>query len=301
MPAFTITEQNKLQKLNANIFNNEKELQKLIEGNILEALDLHFLKSEYSISGCRVDTLAVDSAGVPVIIEYKNKKANVIAQAIEYKAALKRQKPEFFQQLMIKELGQKLCDEIELDWENPRIICIAPDFYKKEIETANHLEKERIELIEYRRYGDNILIFDFICGAGSSKNLNSKNKNSIEEVQNTDDRIQEHLNKASDIAKQLYYGLKERILHLNEDISEKGAKYYIGYKLSYNFAEIHFQKRGLQIYLRPTNYEGVDQDKMVELISEGYGWKLDRRITITSTDKIDYAFKIIERSYEDVL
>ena len=95
---------NSLVMLKSKSINKEKELQTLIENNLLEVFDMHFLATEYSTTfGGRIDTLAVDTSGCPVIIEYKrNKNDNVINQSLSYLKWLKSQKKEFFEMLIQK-------------------------------------------------------------------------------------------------------------------------------------------------------------------------------------------------------
>ncbi len=85
MPIFK-SENGKLKKLSTLSISKEKELQALVEGNLDEVLGMHFLATEYATTfGGRIDTLAVDYTGAPVIIEYKrNKNDNVINQALSY-------------------------------------------------------------------------------------------------------------------------------------------------------------------------------------------------------------------------
>src|SRR5437773_2705200 len=99
MPIFK-TKAGKLKKLNALPLDKEKSLQVLLEENLMEVLELRFLHTEYPTHGGRIDTLAVDADGAPVIIEYKrNKNDNVINQALSYLKWLKTQKQEFFEML----------------------------------------------------------------------------------------------------------------------------------------------------------------------------------------------------------
>jgi RecB family endonuclease NucS len=68
MPIFKETN-GKLHKLNSYSIDKEKTLQKLVEENLLKVLDMHFIESEYVTTfGGRIDTLAVDTSGCPVII-----------------------------------------------------------------------------------------------------------------------------------------------------------------------------------------------------------------------------------------
>ena len=131
MPLFK-NENEKLRKLKAWPVEAEKKLQNLVEKNLTEALDIYFLESEYTTTfGGRIDTLAVDSNGAPVIIEYKrNKNDNVINQGLSYLKWLQAQKVEFFEMLMIKKLSQVIAKKIRVDWSNPRVICIAESYSK---------------------------------------------------------------------------------------------------------------------------------------------------------------------------
>jgi RecB family endonuclease NucS len=108
MPIF-MTENGKLKKLSAVSLVKEKDLQTLVEENLGEVLGMHFLATEYTTAfGGRIDTLAVDYTGAPVIIEYKrNQNDNVINQGLSYLRWLKAQKIEFFE--MFRDHG-KLMD-----------------------------------------------------------------------------------------------------------------------------------------------------------------------------------------------
>ena len=132
-----------------------------MEANLIEVLDLLFLATEYTTTfGGRIDTLAVDTNGSPVIIEYKrNKNDNVINQSLSYLKWLKSQKPGFFEKLMIDKLGKDKADKIKLDWHNPRVICVAESYSKFDIDTAEVVPL-RIELMKYRYYEDGIFALE---------------------------------------------------------------------------------------------------------------------------------------------
>lgn len=305
MPVFKTTSSDQLKKLNVLPLSKERDLQRLIEKNLLETLGLQFLATEYTTtSGGRIDTLAVDSDGAPVIIEYKkNRNDAVINQALSYVKWLKTQKSEFFQKLMIDKLGQKTYDEIGLDWKNPRVICIAEAFSRFDIDTI-HFVSARIELIRYRIYEDGIFTLEPLNVLESVQQTEealteSKAKAQPEEVSTEAPSVDDFVGKASSQVKDLFYDLRERILALDEAIVEKPTTLYVGYKLSNNFADLHFQKNGLKIFLRPANYE--DPKGMLKQIPDGYRWKLNRFVQITSTDDLDYVFGLIEQSYKDVL
>ena len=121
MPIFR-TLNGKLKKLSTAPAAKEKDLQSLVEANLDEVLGMHFLASEYTTTfGGRIDTLAVDYNGAPVIIEYKkNRNDNVINQALSYLKWLQAQKEEFFEMLLIKRLGPEVAKTIQVDWQKPQ-------------------------------------------------------------------------------------------------------------------------------------------------------------------------------------
>ena len=59
----------------------ERELQTLIEKNMETLFGVRFLKSEYSITNGRMDSIGIDENNCPVIFEYKrSSNENVINQ-----------------------------------------------------------------------------------------------------------------------------------------------------------------------------------------------------------------------------
>ena len=144
----------KLRQLNVMPLSKEKLLQKLIEDNLFEVLEMDFLATEYgTTANGRIDTLAIDSNGAPIIIEYKrNKHDNVIIQALSYLSWLKTQKVGFFKDLVTEKLSRERADKI--DWKNPRVICIAESYNPYDIIALNEISN--LELYRYHLYENDI-------------------------------------------------------------------------------------------------------------------------------------------------
>src|SRR5712691_7410338 len=104
----------------------EKSLQNLIERHLEVFLGVRFLATEYSTGkthGGRIDTLGIDENGSPVIVEYKRAtNENVINQGLFYLDWLMDHRAEF-EILVMQKLGSKAVEEV--DWESPRLMCIA--------------------------------------------------------------------------------------------------------------------------------------------------------------------------------
>ena len=296
MPIFK-TENSKLKKLSTLSISKEKELQTLVENNLSEVLEMYLLASEYTTTfGGRIDTLAVDYTGAPVIIEYKkSRNDNVINQGLSYLRWLQAQKVEFFEMLLIKNLGQAVASKIDVDWKNPRVICIAESYSKFDIDTVEVIPM-RIELFKYRYYDGGIFSLEPL--AVSEQKSKSSSIIPVEKP-TIDMTLDALLVKASDLIKELFDELRSRILEIDENITEKATSLYVAYRVSKNFAEIHIGKNQLKIHLRPIEYD--DPDMKVDKIPEGYNWTMDRRVYLKSSDDLEYVVALIEQSYKDVL
>lgn len=294
MPIFK-EESGKYKKLKVAGVNNEKSLQKLIENNLYEVLDMHFLASEYVTTfGGRIDTLAVDSDGAPVIIEYKlSRNENVINQGLSYLRWLKAQKVEFFEMLMIKKLGKELAEQIRIDWNNPRVICIAESYSKFDLDTVEVIPM-RIELFKYRLYEQGIF---------SLESLNTVERTQYKEREDKEPSSSiipaEKVPQVLPVFKELFEELRSRILQMDEHIVEKQTNSNTVYRMSKNFAEVQVNRKAIRILLRPVNYD--DPNKMVEKVPETHRWTMDRRVSLKDPSELDYVMNLIEQSYNDVI
>lgn len=291
-------EDGQLKKLKSFVADKEKKLQELVENNLMETLDMHFLETEYTTTfGGRIDTLAVDRNGAPVIIEYKrNKNDNVINQALSYLKWLQAQKVEFFEMLVIKKLGNEISKNLKIDWQNPRVICIAESYSKFDIDTVEVIPM-RIELFKYRYYENGIFSLEPL----NASEQKSSNKASVESPAKSplDYSVEQHLKKPTDKIKSIFNEVRSRIFEIDENIKEKATSLYIGYRVTKTFAEIILGKNQIILYLRPIDYN--DPENSVEKISDGYKWTLNQRVYLKEESQIDYVLGLIEQSYQDVL
>jgi len=304
MPIFKISG-TKLKKLNSLPLDKEKNLQALVEANLIEVLDLLFLATEYTTTfGGRIDTLAVDTNGSPVIIEYKrNKNDNVINQSLSYLKWLKSQKPGFFEKLMIDKLGKEKAEKIKLDWHNPRVICVAENYSKFDIDTAEVVPL-RIELMKYRYYENDIFALESINVPETmtmvrASILVATDDTKSSQPTDTGNSLESLLAKASDDMKVLFAELRERIVAIDDSITENPTTLYVGYHMGNNFAEVHIGKNQLKIHLRPIDF--VDPKGMVDKIPDGYNWTMDRRVYLKTATDLDYVIGLIEQSYKNVI
>lgn len=302
MPIFKIAG-TKLKKLDSLLLDKEKNLQALVEDNLTEVLDLQFLATEYTTTfGGRIDTLAVDASGSPVIIEYKrNRNDNVINQSLSYLKWLKSQKPGFFEKLMLDKLGKEATDKIKLDWHNPRVICVAENYSKFDIDTAEVVPL-RIELMKYRFYEDGIFALEPVNvpdTAATTQAATADTSGVTKSATDTGNSLDNLLARATDDTKVLFAELRERIVAIDDSVTENPTGSYVGYRMGKNFAEIHIGKNQLKIHLRPIDF--VDPKGLVEKIPDGYNWTMDRRVYLKSASELEYVVGLIEQSYKNVI
>ena len=287
-----------LTLINAVQAQSEKVLQRLIENNLKDILDMHFIASEYRTSNGRIDTLAVDRDGVPVIIEFKrSQNDNVINQALSYLKWLTAQQAEFFEMLMQKQLPQEVFDNIRLDWKNPRVICVAESFSRYDVDTVEMVPL-RIELFKYRMYEGGLISIDAVT-VNEKQGVCDYAKIIPAETSLSVTTAMKEQSTASHLIRTLFDELRELIMGLDPYIVEKAGKRCISYRLTKNFAEVLIRKDWLVIDLRSMDYE--DPREMVERIASTYTVTLNRRVTLTTASDLDYVFGLVMQSYQNVL
>jgi len=289
----------KFSKLKLIQLPKEKALQEIVEANLQEMLDMYFLETEYPTTfGGRIDTLAVDYFGAPVIIEYKlSKNENVINQALSYLKWLKAQKVDFFEMLVQKKLGKEIAEKLKIDWKNPRVICIAESYSKFDIDTVEVVPL-RIELLHYRHYENDIFLLEPLTvtenKASLPANLPTHEPGISEEVS-----VEALLANIPPNVVAMFQEMRQRIFTLDEAIKEKATRYYVAYRMTKNFAEVTVAKQHIKIHMRPVDYD--DPKGLVDKIPEGYNWTLDKRVYLKSMSDMDYVMGLLEQSYKDVL
>jgi predicted transport protein len=288
------------RKLNHARLDKEKSLQKIIEGNLKERLDMYFLESEYpTTSGGRIDTLAVDYTGAPVIIEYKLlKNENVINQALSYLKWLKAQKIDFFEMLIHKRLGLELAKKIQVDWKNPRVICIAESYNKFDIDTAEVVPL-RIELLLYRHYENDILSLEPLTipekVTPPPKVVPVDGGGDPPEVPSLD----AILAKANPKTRELFHQMRKLIFELDEAVVERVTNLYVSFRVTKSFVETYVLKNKIRFFMRPVEYD--DPKGLVQRIPDGYNWTLNKSFYLERPEDIEYAMKLIGQAYKDVI
>ena len=229
----------------------EKSLQNQIEAHMESFFGVRFVASEYSTGkkhGGRIDTLGLDEDGSPVILEYKRAmNENVINQGLFYLDWLMDHKAEF-KLLVMDRFGKEAADDIE--WSGPRLLCIAGNFTKYDQYAVEQINRN-IELIRYRRYGDDLLLFELV-NATTAQAQTTTVATERSDSKKGYKTVSEFLDQADQNLVDLFEALKAFLMALGDDVQMKTLKYYFAFKRFKNFAcvEIHPQTGQLLIYVK---------------------------------------------------
>ena len=157
MPLFVISKQ-QLASVEQTNFANEKTLQSLIEPNLKTVFNCRFVASEFPTGpqhAGRIDTLAISEDHNPVIIEYKKvESSELVNQSLFYLHWIHDHRGDF-EIAAQKELGA----DVELDWSDVRVICIAPNYKKFDLH-AVQVMGANLELWTYRLFKNGTLYLE---------------------------------------------------------------------------------------------------------------------------------------------
>jgi len=294
MSLFKIDSNSTLKKIDRQEFNNEAELQKLVEKNLLYVMGIRFIASEYPIPNGRIDTLGIDEDNVPVIIEYKWKKdLSAIVQGLFYLNWIMQNKKPF--ESIVKD---KIGKNIEVNWTTqPRLIIIAQDFDKKELSAIN-LMGPSVELKKYSLYTDlfniedvNIVKMIKTPKTGVCEDEPEPDKHTLEQV----------LAKASPETNDLFSDLRDKILNISEAVWEKVGKFYCDYRTSFTFVMVVVQKNKLKLYIKMGDKKVDDPKNICSEVPKSCGYGLLNTVfDISDKSQIKYAMELILQAYRFV-
>ncbi|MBE6065004.1 DUF5655 domain-containing protein [Clostridium cochlearium] len=278
----------------------EKSIQTLIENNMEAFFGITFLASEYSTGknhGGRIDSLGIDENYCPVILEYKRAlNENVINQGLFYLDWLMDHKAEF-KLLVMEKMGKDIADKIE--WSMPRLLCIAGDFTKFDEYAVKQINRN-IELIRYKKYEDDLILFELVNATTASQTaIVSDDGTTKSNIYKT---VTENLQQADKELQDMYYSVRDFILNLGDDIQEKVLKYYIAFKKIRNFAcvEVYPKSKTILMYLNinPDEVE-LKEGFTRDVRNIGHYGTGNLEVRINSKDDFEKAKALIAKSYDE--
>ncbi|RQO59695.1 DUF91 domain-containing protein [Paucibacter sp. KBW04] len=288
----------------------EKPLQNLIEANLETLLGIRFLATEYSTGkthGGRIDTLGLDENHCPVILEYKRSVGeNVINQGLFYLDWLMDHQAEF-KLLVLEKFGKAAADAI--DWSAPRLVCIAADFTKYDGHAVQQINRN-IELIRYRRFGEDLLLLELANASSASASKNGVSNKVSKQSKDAKDAPTEKtvgpdkpyaeivMGLPSELA-DLLASLEDYTLSLGDDVQRKELRLYVAFKRLKNFATLVLQQKRLLLYLHLHPVPVVQALKNARDVSDIGHWGTgDVEISLSTLAELEAAKPFIAAAYE---
>jgi predicted transport protein len=309
MPLFHI-DKDKLTTARLNNFNKEKDIQTLIENNLEVVFNCKFIETEFptgSEHAGRIDTLALSEDNNPVIIEYKKSASSeLVNQSLYYLSWIKDHKGDF--QVAV---NKKLAKNIDIDWNDIRVICIAPEYKKFDLH-AVRMMGAHIELWQYKLYNTNTLYFEEIFRKSTSlisSEADIKNKNPVmveagkkaAQTRLTGSyTFEEHLKNGDDKIKTILQDLREFILNIDEAIEETPKKFYIAYKIAQNFVCMEIKKNKILLFLKINPKEITIPKNGRDVSNVGHSGTGDLEISITNLEEMEKSKEYIKNAFENI-
>jgi len=299
MKLFGVINSEKLEQIHNVPFKLEKDIQRITEKNLQAILNLHIVKSEFSLNNFRIDTLAYDSETKSfVIIEYKrDKNFSVIDQGYAYLSLMLNNKADFI--LEYNESCKETLKRTDIDWSQSKVIFISPSFTNYQREAINFKDLP-IELWEVKRFSNNSVLYNQIKTSGSEESIKtiSKKDKTIERV-SEEIKVyteQEHFEKVDDEIKELYEQIKTSLLSL-DSLEIKPKKLYIAFVSGTNVIDIHPQKSALKMWINLRKGELDDSKNLARDVSNiGHWGNGDYELQIKNEENFEYILSLIKQS-----
>ena len=311
MPIFDINNNLQLRTVQKTNFPLEKDLQTLIENNLITVFNCRFIASEFStgaIHAGRIDTLALSEDNNPVIIEYKKvESSELITQSLFYLHWIQDHKGDF------EIAAQKvLGNNIEIDWSDIRVICIAPNYKKYDLH-AVQVMGANIELWRYQLFSNQSFYLEEVFHNTTSNTpvtLNQTAKNPVMVAAGKKAAItrnigqytiESHLQNKSKEVIELMEALQDMIMGFDDSIEEIPKKYYIAYKSTQNILTVEVRLRNLKIYLKlkPEDIP-VNTPNYRDVSNIGHHGIGDVEFTITNLNELIDSKPFIELAYNKI-
>jgi len=281
----------------------EKGLQGLIEANLEPLFGVRFVATEFSTGQKhrgRIDTLGLDQDGSPVIIEYKlTSHDNVINQGLFYLDWLMDHRGDF------ELAAQSKLGGVEVTWSAPRLILLAGSFSRYDQYAVNRID-ERIELWTYTLYGNDLLAVELLSRdeVADTKERAPTVRTSPKSAASTPAPtpgarpaygLDHHVGKMSPTTRVLFDLLRDQLMGMGDDVTERFMNQYIGYRRLKNFTEIVGLRSKLNVFIDgaindPT---GVCED----VSGIGHWGTGNLRATVASEDDVLAVLPLIAQAY----
>lgn len=300
MPIFSVQGQ-KLSPIKEKSIDLERNIQKLTEENLETLFGLQFVRTEFPMKGFRIDTLAFDTeANAFVIIEYKrDRSSSVIDQGFTYLGQMLNNKAEFILEYN-ERLGANLTRD-DIDWSQSRVLFLAQSFNSYQ-QSAMSFKDLPIELWEVQAYDNSTILYNQLVSPEARESIKTISEDPTIRSVSKEVKVytvEDHLNATTEKVRNLFSGLRERVLALGDGIEERPKKQYIAYRTSNAFLYTHMQQSQIKLHLIINKAKLNDPRGIARDVSKvgHYGGGVTE-IVLEKQEDLSYIMTLVEQSYE---
>ncbi len=299
MPVFRSSANGLAAKLEPHQFANEKALQTWFEQNLDVVLGVRFVATEFSTGekhGGRIDTLGLDEAGNPVIIEYKwDKSESVINQGLFYMDWLVDHRGDFMIAAQ-KAFGT----DLDVAWTEPRLIIVAASYTKYDTYAVHQLPRS-IELLRYQRYAEGVVVVEAVSDSLSTKATPKPTVGLAppSPVVPAEYGLDFHTAKTTLEAREAFLEVRDRILELDGVEERANQKSQITYRTTRSFCAFGFRPKLIQVMFKGPEHlpDGLDPEGYATDVRSqhwGYPWTCELR----GPDDLEIISEFVKFAYD---
>lgn len=311
MSLFAIDQRKSLTRVEQTNFNVERDLQRLIEGNLQTVFRCRFVASEFPTGiqhGGRIDTLALSEDGNPVIIEYKKvASSELVTQSLYYLAWIHDHKGDF-EIAARKALGQ----QVDIDWNDVRVICLAPSYKKFDLHAVQVMGAS-IELWTYRLFANQSLYIEEVQQKEIAASVPTEPESTKNPVMVEAGRkaalaaktgvysFEDHISDKPPLIREIVLAVQEFVMGLDDALEERPKKFYVAYRTTQNIVCVEAQHKKVYLHLKldPKKVpleKGFSRDTS-EIGHFGTG---DLEVTLLSLEDVERAKPLIQQAFDAV-
>lgn len=306
MPLFQISK-DRVEPVRQSDFRSEKELQVLVQRNLGTIFNCRFVAEEFSTGerhAGRIDTLALSEDNNPVIIEYKKVEASdLINQSLFYLSWLHDHHGDF-EMAAQKALGKN----VQIDWSDIRVICIAPNFRKYDMHAVQMVGRS-VELWRYRRFANDVFELEEVLTqeqrvvSDGRKNpvMVAAGKKAAATRAAANWTFEQHLEGRPVPIRELMLSIREFMTSLDVAVEEQPKKFYVAYRTTQNIVCAEAQQKRVILFVKldPKTAKGpagISRD----VTNVGHYGTGDLEISLKTIDDFERSKPFLRRAYEEI-
>lgn len=210
-------------------------------------------------------------------------------------------------------VNRKFGKEVEVDWSDIRVICLAPEYKKYDLH-AVQVMGANIELWQYKIYENGILSIDEVYKRTSSSNhqeteeYSEKNPIMVEAGKKAaltrktaTYTLEQHFENLDDNILELFNATRDYIISLDSTIEETPKKNYVAYKTSQNFVCMQTYRKKITLYLKLNADEIETMPKQGRDVKNiGHFGTGDFELTIKDLKDLEETKHLINEAYKNI-